>query len=97
MRQHSRLEKGLENFLLCGVIPVVASAHILEPINCQSLLILVEKMGPRRIVGQDPNRGQNAQHGNDAFDDEQPAETLQASSAIDVTNAIGDRATECTS
>ncbi len=94
MGQHPGTEKGLENLLARRVPSVVTSAPLGQAILGEALVGLGQPLGPGGIVGQEEPEQDGAQQGDDALDDEQPAERLQSAGAVDVADPVGDGAAE---
>lgn len=85
--QHSRAECRRHPFGFRGVVSVVATAMLLEPVLRKPFVVLVEPFRSCRIVWQTEPERDGADDSNDALNDKQPSEALEPPGAVGMSDA----------
>lgn len=90
MGEHPGTECRRHPFRPGGVVSIIASTTLLQPVLCKAFVVLVEPFCSCGVVWQTEPEWDSAEDGDDALNDKQPSKSFEASGAIDLSNAIRD-------
>lgn len=90
MRQHPRIEEGLEDLSARGVFPVIPTASRHQSTFGEPLVVFAQPFSPGRVVWEEGKQQEGAEDGDDALDDEEPSEALEAACTVHMADSIGD-------